>query len=264
MLPRSFSFSCRAITLLGALTAAVMTSMATAASEPRIVCSNISPFAFEQQGVATGYVYEIGQEVMKRLKYTGSIKIEPLPRANRTVQSEANVIALWLGRIPEREQRVKWLYPILQDDFSIYTLKGEPGASTLEQALKLHMLGANGGAANAIAAQRYGLTHIEFTSSDDTNGRKLMTGRIDGWIATQSAVNFFLQLHALPSDSFIKGLKLSDYQAWVAASPATDPAIIAQWQKTLADMQRDGTLTRLASKYRVKLLNSYQGQQSMK
>ena len=264
MLPRSFSFSCRAITLLGALTAAVMTSMATAASEPRIVCSNIAPFVYEQQGSPTGYAYEIGLEVMKRLHYKGQIKVEPLPRANRTVQSEANVIALWLGRIPERERTVTWIHPIFSDDFSIYTLKNKHGAATIEQAQKLDMLGANIGAANAIAAQRHGLEHIELITSDDANGRKLMTGRINGWIASQSAVKFFLQLHALPSDSFIKGLKLSDYQAWVAASPATDPAIIAQWQKTLADMQRDGTLTRLASKYRVKLLNSYQGQQSMK
>ena len=133
---------------------------------------------------------------MKRLHYTGRINIEPLPRANRTVLTETNVIALWLGRIPEREQMVTWLYPILQDEFSVYTLKDKPDASTLEQAQKLTMLGANAVAAKAITAQRHGLIHIELITSNDANGRKLMTGRIDGWIATQSAVQFFLRLHA--------------------------------------------------------------------
>lgn len=230
--------------------------MALAASEPEILCSNISPYVFEQQGSYTGYAYEIGVEVIKRLGYTGKIKVQPLPRANRSVQTKPNVMALWIGRIPEREKTVQWLYPLFLDDFSIYTLKGQPSALTLEQARKFNMLGANIGAANVIAAQHRGLIRIEMITSDDANGRKLMTKRIDGWIATHSAVMFFLQLHALPDDTFIKGVKLSDYQAWIAASHGTDPAVIDQWQKTLAAMEQDGTMRRLASKYRVNLMTN--------
>ena len=180
MLPRSFSFSCRAITLLGALTAAVMTSMATAASEPRIVCSNIAPFVYEQQGSPTGYAYKIGLEVMKRLHYKGQIKVEPLPRANRTVQSEANVIALWLGRIPEREQHAVWIAPVLRDAFNVYTLRGKASAGTLEDVRRLERIGVNLYGANLYAARLYRLGNIEAHASDEINGRMLLGGRIDG------------------------------------------------------------------------------------
>ena len=219
------------------------------AAEPKVVCSSISPFAFEQQGGYRGYAYELGQEVMRRLGYRGKIRVQPLARANRTVQSEANVIGLWVGRIPEREQTVHWIHPIIRDDFSIYTLKGQPGAATLEEARALPLLGANIGAANAIAAQRQGLTRLELINSDDANGRKLMTGRIQGWISSRTAVNFFVSLHGLPDNPFVKGVKLSDYQAWVAASLNTDPAILDQWQTTLAAMEADGSLQRLAEAY---------------
>ncbi len=84
---------------------------AAQAAEPQVVCASISPFAFVQQGDYRGYAYELGQEAMRRLGYGGQIRVQPLPRAYRTVQTEANVIALWMGRIPEREQRVHWLYP---------------------------------------------------------------------------------------------------------------------------------------------------------
>ncbi len=219
--------------------------------EPRVVCSNIAPFVFSEQGNYRGYAYELGQAVMQRLGYRGVVEVQPLARANRTVQSEANVIALWVGRIPEREATVHWIYPVVVDDFSVYTVKGQPVAATLEQAKALKMLGANIGAANAIAAQRRGLERIELITSDDANGRKLMAGRIDGWIASSTAVNYFLRLHGLPDDTLVKGVKLSDYQAWVVASLQSDPAVRATWQATLHQLELEGELSRLADRYRI-------------
>ena len=223
--------------------------LANETKEPEVVCSNIAPFVFVEQQHYRGYAYELGQEVMRRLGYHGAIQVQPLARANRTVQTKPNVIALWVGRIPEREATVHWLYPVVVDDFSIYTVKGRPAAMMLEQAKSLGMLGANIGAANAIAAQRKGLIQIEMITSDDANGRKLMTGRLDGWIASRSAVRFFIRLHGLPDDTFVKGVKLSDYQAWVVASKGTDPSVIAAWQQALHALERDGTLRRLAESY---------------
>jgi polar amino acid transport system substrate-binding protein len=219
--------------------------------EPRVVCSNIAPFVFSEQGNYRGYAYELGQAVMQRLGYRGAIEVQPLARANRTVQSEANVIALWLGRVPERESTVHWLYPVVIDDFSVYTVKGRPQAATLAQAKALKMLGANIGATNAIVAQRQELYRIELITSDDSNGRKLMSGRIDGWIASRSAVNYFIRLHGLPDDTLVKGVKLADYQAWVVASVQTDPAVRAAWQATLHQLEQEGVLSRLADRYRI-------------
>ena len=114
------------------------------------------------------------------------------------------------------------------------------------------MLGANIGAANAIAARRQGLERIEMITSDDANGRKLMSGRLDGWIASRSAVSFFLRLHGLSDDTLVKGVTLSDYQAWVVASLGTDPAVIAAWQSALQELERAGTLARLAEAYGIR------------
>lgn len=221
----------------------------TVAAEPEVVCSSIAPFAFLEQGQYRGYAYELGQAVMRQLGYQGVIHVQPLARANRTVQHTPNVIALWVGRIPEREHTVHWLFPIVVDDFSVYTVHGRPTAPTLAQAKSIGLLGANIGAANAIAAQRQGVVNVEMITSDDANGRKLMTGRLAGWIASRSAVRFFIRLHGLPDDTFVKGVKLSDYQAWVVASKGTDPSVIAAWQQALHALERDGTLRRLAEAY---------------
>ena len=110
--------------MLGGLLGAPL--WAASPQEPEVVCSNIAPFVFSEQGSYRGYAYELGVAVMQRLGYRGFIQVEPLARANRTVQHQPNVIGLWVGRIPERESTVHWLYPVVMDDFSVYTVKGRP------------------------------------------------------------------------------------------------------------------------------------------
>lgn len=232
-----------------ALATAPQSSGAQTQAEPVIVCSAIPPYVVGEPGHYRGYAYELGQEVMRRLGYRGTIQVQPLARAIRTVQTGSQVIALWVGRIPEREHTLHWIFPVVRDDFSIYTLAGKPAALTLEQAKALGTLGANIGAANAIAAKRKGLERVEMISSDDANGRKLLAGHIQGWIASHSAVSFFTRLHGMADDSLVKGFKLTDYQAWVAASPDLDPAVFVQWHDALQAMADDGSLQQLADKY---------------
>lgn len=221
-------------------------------TEPKVICSDIAPYVFIEHGQYRGYAYDIGQEVMRRLDYQGVIHVQPLARAIRTVQTNSQVIALWIGRIPERERTLRWIFPIVRDDFSLYTVAGKPAATTLEQAKTLGVLGVNIGAVNAIAAKRKGLVRMEMISSDDANGRKLLAGHIQGWIAAHTAASFFLGRHGMPESALVKGVKLIDYQAWVAASPDLDPAVFTQWHSALQAMADDGSLQRLADKYLVR------------
>ena len=52
-------------------------------------------------------------------------------------------------------------------------------------------------------------------------------------------------------DTLVKGVKLSDYQAWVVASLPSDPAVRAAWQATLHQLELEGELSRLADRYRI-------------
>lgn len=221
------------------------------AQEPKVVCADIPPFAYVENGKAQGFAYELGQEIMHRLSYRQKIEIQPLARAFNTVQSETDVIALWLGRIPDRENTVVWIAPILRDAFSIYTLKNSPRADSIASAKKIGVLGANIGAANAIEARNNGLERVEMISSDDANGRKLLAGRIAGWITLQVSADFFMKKHALPPDALNTGIKISHYEAWMVASRTTHPDTIAQWKKTWSDMLQDGSVARIANKYRI-------------
>ena len=88
----------------------------------RVVCSEIAPYCFVDNGINRGFIYEIGQELLRRLELPVRIEIQPLARSLHTVQENSKVVSLWVGRIPERENTVRWIAPVFNDAFYIFAL----------------------------------------------------------------------------------------------------------------------------------------------
>lgn len=217
----------------------------------RVVCAEIAPFCYVEDGVSRGYVYEIGQEILKRLESQSRIEIQPLARSLQTVQKNSRVISLWVGRIPEREKTVRWLTPIVIDAFYIFTLKGRAEADTIDKARRLGVIASTIAGANLIAAQHASLFRIEATSSEDSNLKKLLAGRVDGWTSTKSSAEYTFARHGLESSELIRGVKLADYTAYIAASLNIDEQTANAWIKTLEAMNNDGDAARIRKKYGV-------------
>ena len=219
------------------------------AQELRVVCAEIAPFCFVENGVGRGYIYEIGQEILRRMGQPVRIEIQPLARSLLNVQKGKQVISLWVGRIPEREDSVRWITPVLNDAFYVFTLKGGPDASTLEKVQKLGHLAATIAGANAVAAQRSSLTRIETTSSENSNRMKLLHGRVDGWISARTTVDYLMFSEKRPRDELVRGVKLADYTAYIAASLDLDTETMEVWARTYQSMRKDGDVQAIMNKY---------------
>lgn len=204
-----------------------------------------------EDGVSRGYIYKIGQEVLRRLGTPVRIELQPLARSLHTVQEGKQVISLWVGRIPERDNTVRWITPVVNDAFHIFTLKGMPDANTIEKAQQLGRLGATISGANVVAAQRLSLARIETTTSEDSNGMKLLSGRINGWISANATVSHFIVTRNRTQDEFVQGVKLADYTAYIAASLDLDEGTAEDWRRTYQAMRNDGDVQRLMKKYGV-------------
>lgn len=221
------------------------------AQELRVVCAEIAPYCFVENGISRGYIYEIGQEILRRLGKPVRIEIQPLARSMHNVQEGKQVISLWVGRIPEREDSVRWIAPVLHDAFYVFTLKGMPDGSTLEKAKQLGRLGATIGGANAVAAKHSSLPVIETTTAEDSNGMKLLAGRVNGWISARTTVDYFLFSQKRPRDEFVQGVKLVDYTAYIAASPDLDDKGIEDWARAYQSMRKDGSVRAIMKQYGV-------------
>lgn len=221
------------------------------AQQLRVVCAEIAPFCFIEKGVSRGYIYEIGEEILRRQGKPVRIEIQPLARTLINVQQGKQVISLWVGRIPERENSVHWIAPVVNDAFYVFTLKGMPDASTIEKAQQLGRLGVTIAGANVVAAQHSALGRIETTASEDSNGLKLLSGRIDGWIGTNATVNHFIASKNRTGDEFVRGVKLTDYTAYIASSLDLDEGTADDWRLTYQAMRKDGHVHKLMAKYSI-------------
>jgi polar amino acid transport system substrate-binding protein len=226
-------------------------SQAPCAQSLRVVCAEIAPFCFVENGVSRGYVYEIGQEILKRLELQSPIEIQPLARSLQSVQKNSRVISLWVGRIPERENTVRWVTPIVIDAFHIFTLKGKAEADTIAKARQLGAIASTIAGANLIAAQHASLLRIEATSSEESNLKKLLAGRVDGWIAGRSTAEYAFARLGLQRSEFNRGVKLADYTAYIAASADIDERTVSEWTRVLETMHSDGHTRRIMQKYGV-------------
>lgn len=226
-------------------------SQAPCAQTLRVVCAEIAPFCFVENGISQGYVYEIGLEILRRLELQPRIEIQPLARSLQTVQKNSRVISLWIGRIPEREKTVRWLTPIVNDDFHIFTLKGKDKADTIDEARRLGVIAATVAGANLIAARHLSLLRIEATSSEESNLKKLLLGRVDGWIAGRSVAEYSITRLGLKRSEFNRGVRLADFTAYIAASPDIDEQTANDWVQTFEAMRNDGYIGRIMQKYGV-------------
>lgn len=214
-----------------------------------MLCAEIPPYCYYNHNKPTGVIYDIGMALNQRMHTAYSIKITPLARTLAILQNRPRIISLWTGRIPERENKMQWVAPIFHDAFSIYTVKGRAPAYTLEQAKNLPLLGANIAGANTLAARANGLENLKTNPSDETNGKMLLADRIQGWITAEGSVRHFLRQQGLPADTLVKGVELSPYDAYLAASNDWSAAELAKWAQALREMQKDGSYMAILQRY---------------
>ena len=219
---------------------------------PEVLCAEIPPMCFNTPRGPSGFVYEIGLELQRRLGRTMPIRVVPLARMWASVQRNVPVVSLWVGRTPEREEYTVWIAPLLHDALSVYTLKGRAPADSLTQVRRLRRIGVNLLSANLSAARLHGLDNTEAHDSDEINGRMLLHWRIDGWISTRASVRHFVREQDLSPDAVVRGFLLADYLAYLAASRAVDVNEIALWRKAFQGMIRDGTYLAILKKYGVR------------
>ena len=225
--------------------------MAQAGRVDQVVCAEIAPYCFVENAEKKGYVYEIGREILRRLGQADRIEFQPLARSIHSVQNGERTISLWLGRIPQRENTVHWIAPIVTDAFHIYTLKNGRDAATLEKARALGVLAATIAGSNIVAARDLGLARIDSTASEDANGKKLLSGRVDGWISSGAVVGNFVFRHHLDPERIVRGVKITDYTAYIVASPDVDGKTQAEWKRIHEALVREGFVAKAQKKYGV-------------
>ncbi|WP_235983329.1 substrate-binding periplasmic protein [Aquipseudomonas guryensis] len=221
------------------------------AAEPlQLYTEEYPPLNFSQAGKPAGLGVEVVEEILRRTGQQASIEVVPWARGYQATLSQPNTGLFVAMRTEEREQLFKWVGPIIVGVTSFYALKGSGlTIASLEDARKVGTI--------AVPRQWYSYQTLEAKGLPNLYGvigpKQMMTmlhhRRVPVVVADNVTLESLLALGDLkPTDVEPLYSFLRSY-AYIAFSPSTDDALIAQWQTTLDAMKADGSFAAIYQRW---------------
>jgi polar amino acid transport system substrate-binding protein len=198
-------------------------------------------------GVMIGRATDKIREMMLR---TGTdYRIEQLPwkRAYMMAQTRQQTCVYSTTRTPEREAQFKWVGPTDQAEWQFWgrTDHAFP-LNSIDDARKLRIGTYLGDARDDYLRSRGFL--VDAVSNDLVNPQKLLLNRIDLWaVAVRNGGSGPGPYDW--SDKVVPLMVFHRVKVYLACHPSVPDQLIDRLNAAVAEMQRDGTLTRLDRKY---------------
>lgn len=226
------------------------------AQEITVVTEDIAPFIFfdKKEQRVSGSATEMVVEILKRAKLTHRIEIYPWARSYMLAQRAPNVAIYSMTRTPEREKMFKWVGAVEQRDPYLFRLKSRPEINAKTFAdLKPFFIGGIRDDATALYLAKEGL-HIDYSSNDAQNLRKLMLKRIDALVIDDQAINYVANVEKIDSTEIERFFKLDELSGplFLAFSLSTPDDIVMRCKSALMAMVQDGTYQQITQKWNKK------------
>lgn len=207
------------------------------------------PLNFARDGQLSGYSVELVQELSKRTGDSVRIELVPWTRGYTLAQVQPNVGLFTVGRIPERESLFQWVGPFVSAHDRFYTLKGSPLkitnlADARRQRLVLPRLWYS-----LQYLQGQGFDNIYTVTTPEIMMSMFHNGRSDLLAASDLSLPSTLALAGMTPDDVEPQFSFLEHQSYLVFSPATDPSIVARWQKAFDNMKREGGLASLYQRW---------------
>lgn len=228
-----------------------LSSPSFAGRELNLVATNYPPFYAdalpEQGGVA-----QVVKEAFKLQGYNASVTFYPFARAALLVKTGQadGIIGLWYRK--EREQWAHYSAPIQAVQIVFYKRKDNPLSFSQLSELKPFTIGIGRGYANPPEIAATGLT-TEEGNSDEINLKKLFLKRIDlvliGHNLAQYLIKKNLSEYADLFEQVGDPIATEVFHLGVSLAITDQATLIAEFNKGLESMRKDGRLANILSQY---------------
>ena len=216
-----------------------------------LYCEDDKPLQFyDENKKLTGLTVEVVQEIQRRLGNKDRIQVVPWSRGIDKLNKEANSFLFTMARTPEREPLYQWIGPIMFIEYGLYvkadsTIK----INKLEDAKKIGLIGVYRDDIRDQTLSKLGFTNLDRANSVASSFKKLMIGRIAAYADAKKGVPITANLAGYQASDVKLAYDLFKNPLYIAVSKNTDPAIVAQWNKTLEDMKKDKSFLKILKKY---------------
>ncbi|QKE62167.1 transporter substrate-binding domain-containing protein [Aquipseudomonas campi] len=219
-------------------------------AELLLLTEEAPPTSFRREGKLDGYSVEVVRMLVQRTGHAVHMELLPWTRGYHLVKTEPDTALFSMVRTEEREPLFQWVGPILQGSTRFYSLKSSNlRIDTLEDAANSGPLALPKQWYTFETLQRMGFTNLYGVPSSKQMVTMLKHGRVK-LIATEDVtLREELATGGLRPEDVQAHLSLMQSDYYIAFSKKTDAAQVAEWQRELDGMRRDGSLGQIFTRW---------------
>ncbi|WP_028536518.1 substrate-binding periplasmic protein [Paludibacterium yongneupense] len=212
------------------------------ASAMRCIVANLQYHSAPGDG--EGYAEAVLKAVAKRVHVACRFDVQPLNRALASAGHDASTLTFPVARTAQRETSFLWLLPLLEDDYVLVSTGSIPA-----RPLSGLTVGVVRGSMLVDFATRAGYDHLDLSTDEGENLRKLMAGRFRVWLTGRTRALEQMRKQGLDPARFHFSGPLHHFVVYAAASPHFDPLQAQRWRQAYAAMRTDGTLAAIRRRF---------------
>jgi polar amino acid transport system substrate-binding protein len=219
----------------------------SAPARVRVVTEFFAPYSFDEAGVVKGASTAVVNAVLERAGLSRAIEVMPWKRALDEALSDPGTLIYSVARTGDRERQLAWLGKICERKLALYCLKtradllGRP-LSELKQARFVVIQGD----ASLEELRQRGIAGARMLLLRDSPtpaaARHVAEGRSDFFVSNPVAFEYNSRGTDLEGRFVEHSVLLQGGGYYLAANPATDPALLERVRKSFAALAADGTV----------------------
>ena len=219
------------------------------ATQLRIFSIDFPPYTYQTPNGGSGVMFEIVQELAKRVGQTAQVEFMPWARARVETEKISNGGIFPLARTTEREKNYSWIAHILDDPYVFFSMKSSKVNISSVAAAKKYRIGILKGSVSELELKKLGFSKVESVANDLQNVLKLKQGHIDAWVAPLSSKDQYKEKAEISAHELKIGAELLILHEYLGASNSLDVQTIQKWQKAFTSMKNDGSYAAIMKKY---------------
>lgn len=206
------------------------------------------PFCYIENKTIVGFDIDIAKEVAKKLGKTIQLKDMPFDALVPEVSlGSVDFVAAGMSYTEERAKRVLFTKPYLSGDpFVIFSLSQKK--FNLDDLNGKTVVVIEGFTADHFIASRAGINLIRLPTQAD-GFMAIKSGRADAFVTAKSTVDAFFE--GQDPSKFHTTILEGTGETCVLAIPKSKASLLLNIQKALDEMEKDGTLAKLKSKWKL-------------
>jgi polar amino acid transport system substrate-binding protein len=216
----------------------------------KIYTENSPPGNFLDNGRLTGLAVDLVREILGRLDQVDDIQVVPWARGYTKALADSNVALFSTTRLPQRENKFKWVGPLYRQTWAFYAKKGSNiRIDSLEDAKKIPRIGTYHKDAKEQFLKENGFDNLVSTNKNISNIKHLIQGNIDLWVSSDFNMPYLARQTNISPDQleFVYAIRTVDN--YIAFSMQTPDDVVEKWQDRMDEIIRDGTYEKLRLKY---------------